>query len=127
MKNELNHEKRRARACERLGTFDPRCVECGEDHFACLEKHHIAGVDADPLTVVMCRNCHRKLSDPQKDHPKPSGKAMTFEERVGLFLLGLADLFAALIGKMRELGLSLMARAKDDLVQSSTGKTGGAS
>ncbi len=104
----IKAEKRLARAQERLGTFSPRCIHCGEDHPHCLEKHHIGSSKHDEATVITCRNCHRKVSDPQKDHPKPNQSPATPEERIGLFLLGLADLFAMLIGKLREFGHSLL-------------------
>jgi hypothetical protein len=122
MTTNLNAERRASHALERLGTFEPRCTCCGEVHPHCLEKHHIAGRAADATTTILCRNCHRKVSDPQKDHPKPIAKPPAFEECVGLFLLGLADLFEMLIGKMREFGQALMLTVKDRAAT-----TGGAS
>ena len=40
---ELNRERRRQRALERLGTNNPRCPFCGFDNPLALELHHIAG------------------------------------------------------------------------------------
>ena len=68
---ELRRQKRRQHALERLGTNTPCCEECGETDWRCLEAHHIAGRGFDNATVILCRNCHRKLSDEQKDHPPP--------------------------------------------------------
>jgi hypothetical protein len=42
---ELNRERRRQRALERLGTNTPRCVACGHNDPHALELHHIAGDD----------------------------------------------------------------------------------
>jgi len=46
------------------------CPFCGEDDPRCAEDHHIAGRKYDDMTVRVCRNCHRKLSDMQRDHPR---------------------------------------------------------
>ncbi len=113
MKDDLNKEKRRQKALERLGTNTPQCVHCGESDHRCLEAHHIAGRAYDEQTVVMCRNCHRKLSDSQKDHPpKVSEKDPSLLECIGHFLLGLADLFEMLMEKLREFGKALIEGAK---------------
>jgi hypothetical protein len=48
---------------------DRACLICGEDHLCCLEDHHISGRKHGDMTVFACRNCHRKLTDMQKDHP----------------------------------------------------------
>jgi len=56
-------------------------------------------------TSVECRNCHRKLSDSQKDHPPKIGETPSLPERVGHFLLGLADFFLLLAEQLRQFGL----------------------
>src|SRR6516162_5562849 len=55
-------ERPRLRARERLRTDDPRCCFCGEDNPHCLERHHIAGQAYADDTLIVCRNCHRKLT-----------------------------------------------------------------
>jgi hypothetical protein len=57
-------------------------------------------------------NCHRKQSDAQKDHPAQVNNPPSPLERIGHMLLGLADLFAALIEKMREYGHYLIDTAR---------------
>lgn len=109
---ELKREKRRQNALERLGTNKPYCVICGETDWRCLEKHHIAGRGFDESEVIVCRNCHRKPSDDQKDYPKAATTPPDLFDRVGHFLLGLADLFALLIEKCREYGYALIEYAK---------------
>ena len=67
---ELKREARLQRMYERLGVDDTALrIECGLDDVRCLEAHHIAGRKFDDATVILCRNCHRILSDDQKDHP----------------------------------------------------------
>ena len=104
---EIAHERRRQSALERLGTNNPRC-SCGEDDWRVLEKHHIAGKTYDDFTCIQCRNCHRKLSDQQKDHPEQIGTPIELPEIIGRFLLGLADFFESLIEKLREFGNALI-------------------
>ena len=41
--HELNRERRKQRALERLGTNTPRCPLCGIDEPLVFELHHIAG------------------------------------------------------------------------------------
>lgn len=62
-------EQRKQNRLEKLGTNEPRCGMCGEDHWTCFEAHHVAGRKFDPMTVRLCMNCHRKVADDQSDHP----------------------------------------------------------
>lgn len=104
-------EKRKQKRLEALGSNNPVCVVCGEKSWECLEQHHIAGQHfSDDLSTV-CRNCHRKLSDDQKDHPKPSDNISSLEI-IGHMLLGLADLFALLVERFKEYGALLIEKAK---------------
>ena len=106
---ELRRERRKQRALERLGSNNPRCVICGCDDPLALELHHLAGQAFGDDPVPVCRNCHRRLSDYQKDHAigqaSPSGEI----ESIRRFLLGLADLFEMLVKRLRELAVKLAA------------------
>ena len=78
-----------------------------------MELHHLASEGFDQTTVIVCRNCHRKLSDVQKDHPAIfRAKQPTTSESIGHFLLGLADLFLLLAGKLCEFGAYLIEQAR---------------
>lgn len=101
-------ERRRQAALDRLGTDHPRCVICGETDWRVLELHHIAGRAHDKTTVIVCRNCHRKLSDAQKDHQNEVDETASLQMQVGQFLLGLCDLFSLLIEKLRAFGEQLI-------------------
>lgn len=104
-------EARKQKRLETLGSNHPVCVACGEDSWQCLEQHHIAGQAYGDDLCNVCRNCHRKLSDNQHDHPKQLGKPPSTLESIGHFLIGLADLFAALVLRLREYGSSLIQSA----------------
>jgi len=106
---ELNRGRRRQRALERLGSNNPRCVICGYDDPLALELHHIAGRAFDDQQVPVCRNCHRRLSDYQKDHSLGQGKPTGEIEPIRRFLLGLADLFEMLVKRLREFATKLAA------------------
>lgn len=103
-------ERRRQAAFRRLGTDQPRCVGCSEDDWRCLELHEPAGRAYDDLAVVICRNCHRKLTDPGDNARRPPDPPLL--ERVGQFLLGLAALFLLLATKLQDAGRDLIAGAK---------------
>lgn len=105
-------EIRREKGRQRIGKADPQCGLCGETDLRCLEEHHIAQRRFDPDTVTVCRNCHRKLSDAQIDHPKPIGGDPDMLERIGHFLLGLADILGIAIEKLREFGKALIEKAR---------------
>ncbi len=107
----LDPERRRQRAFERLGTNEPACLHCGEDDPHCLEKHHEAGIRFMPdLTVIVCSNCHKKLSDKQKDHPFPRDEPPPPEVRLARLLLGIADHFELLIGYLRQFAAYLFEK-----------------
>lgn len=108
---ELDRETRKQNRLERFGTNTPRCGVCGEADDRCLEAHHVAGRAHDDATVLVCGNCHRKVSDDQRDHPAfdPDGDA--FLDTVGRFLLGLADLLRLIVEKLIAFGNALIERA----------------
>jgi hypothetical protein len=108
-------ERRKQKRLETLGENNPACVICGENNPHCLELHHIAGRAYDDDMVIVCRNCHRKLSDDQKDHPQVINKAPVTTEIIGHFLLGLADLFLQLVNRLREFAQALIAMNKNSV------------
>jgi hypothetical protein len=112
MSNPLAAEARKQARLEKLGTNEPRCGTCGETDWRCMEQHHVADLGRDEATVLICRNCHRKVSDDQRDHPAPDPKADPLLDRIGHFLLGLADLLILIVAKLTEFGNALIAKAK---------------
>jgi hypothetical protein len=110
MEDDLDRAIRAERTLERLGTRIPICVMCGEADPRCLEKHHVAGKGHGPELAIVCRNCHRKLSDDQRGHPDASDRESLLE-RVGHWLLGLGDLLACIAAKMIAFGALLLQAA----------------
>jgi hypothetical protein len=106
---DMSMEQKKQRALQRLGTDHPQCVICGEADWRCLELHHVAGHAYDGSTVILCRNCHRKLSDPSENRDVPADPPLL--ERAGRFLLGLAALFFMLAAKLKSFGDDLLAAA----------------
>ena len=109
--NEFERERRKQRRLEKLGSDVPRCGMCAETDDRTLELHHVAGRKHDAMTAVLCRNCHRKVSDGQRDHPNPIDLADPMLASAGNFLLGLADMLAIIVGKLCEFGHALIDRS----------------
>lgn len=110
---EMQRETRRQKAFARLGTENPICVCCGETDWRCMELHHLEGKDFGKTLVCVCRNCHRKLSEAQKDHTRSAspGKPPLSGESVGRLLQGLADLLMLIAEKLWEYGAYLIEQA----------------
>jgi hypothetical protein len=108
---EFAREARHRKNLERLGFDDPRCLFCGEDDVRCLELDHVAGRSHSDDVWPLCRNCHATRTDLQKDHPPKVAPPKDSLEVIGRFLLGLADFFEMLIGRLREYGETLIAMA----------------
>ena len=102
-KRELNRERRRQRALERLGTNNPRCVilRLRRPFGAGAASHRGPTPSMDKLAPV-CRNCHRLLSDWQKDHPTSATIRRTIRADRALPSQGLADMFELLVKWLRE-------------------------
>lgn len=108
-----DEEDRKQQRLRRLGTQNPICVACGESDPAVLELHHIAGRAHDDDESIVCANCHRKLSDKQRDHsPAKPAHADVQSARMGHYLLGLADLLAMVVHALRKFGAMLISRAQ---------------
>lgn len=105
---ELARETRKQRRHEALGTNEPRCGTCGERDWRCIERHHPSDFRRDETTVLICRNCHRKLSDDQKDHPAFDPNADKMLDSIGHFLLGLADMLRIVIERLYVFGRALI-------------------
>lgn len=101
-------ESRKRRRLEQLSSQDPYCATCGEADWRTLELHHVAGRKYDDVCAVICRNCHRKLSDDQLGHSASAMDAAPHLISIGHFLLGLADMLRLVAAKLREFGLQLL-------------------
>lgn len=110
--NEKRRERRKQKRFAILGTNQPVCTCCPETDWRVFEKHHVAGKNFDPLMQLVCMNDHARLSDAQYDHPAPVCDPPHPLERIGHFLLGLADWLSILIEKFREFGALLIEMAR---------------
>lgn len=109
--DEHARERRKQRRLERLGSNDPRCGMCGEADDRTLELHHVAGRKHGETMVPLCRNCHRKVTDDQHEHPAFDPNADTMLASIGNFLLGLSDMLRIIVEKLHEFGLALIVRS----------------
>ena len=112
--NEIRKERRKQARLEKLETNNPICGTCGEHDWRKLELHHVADYKRDDATVILCRNCHRVVSDDQKDHPAFNPDADSQLDRIGHFLIGLADMLRIIIEKLNQFGLYLIDRARPE-------------
>ena len=110
MRNEK--EIRKQKRLEKLGSNYPVCVNCGESDDRCLEEHHIAGRAHGDELAILCRNCHRKVSDNQKDHPVPASEKNR-KQSIGYLLIGQADLFQDMEKTLRQHGEYLIQSAME--------------
>jgi len=109
--DELKREARKQRRLEKLGTNEPVCAMCPEAAWQCMELHHVAGQHHDETTIILCCNCHRKISDDQKSIPAFDPGADSMLATIGQFLLGLAMLFRRIIDALEKFGRELIERS----------------
>lgn len=108
---ELKREARMQRRLEALGTNEPVCAMCPETAWVCMELHHVAGQKHDETTVILCRNCHRKVSFDQEFLPPFDPDADAVLAGIGQFLLGLALLFRRILDALEKFGRELINRS----------------
>lgn len=93
-------ERRNQRRINELGQRNPKCCLCNETDEdkllpgkpSLLEEHHISGGHTGE-SIIVCQNCHRKLTNYQLDWPKDIfNKSRTPEIKAIEFFCGLADI-----------------------------------
>lgn len=115
--DDRKRERRKQTRLGKLGTDNPVCTVCGERDWRVFDQHHTAGRNFDATEQIVCKNDHARLSDNQYDHPAQLSDPPNLLERVGHFLLGLADWLALLIEKFREFGHGLIEEARKHLAE----------
>jgi hypothetical protein len=108
-----DYERRKQSKLYKLGTNNPRCPCCPETDWRVFEQHHLAGRKHDDLTINICANDHRRLTDSQNDHPETELNADELLAVIGNFIFGLADMLALIIERLYEFGDALIARANE--------------
>lgn len=111
------NERRKQSRLHKLGTNTPRCAICGNSDWRVIEEHHPDSRKRDKLVVLLCANDHRIVTDDQKDHPPGAEGCDPFLLSVGNFLLGLVDLFAIIIERLRDFGETLITRANESALK----------
>lgn len=115
-KKHLDREDRLERHYRRLGTRTPVCVSCGKCdpvHPEIYELHHVAGISQHGDVSIQCANCHRTLSEKQKDHVPPGPSQPSGQmARIGHYLLGLADMLAMIVAALKTFGAWLISEAR---------------
>lgn len=109
--NNLARETLKQDRLDKLGTNNPICGMCGETDWRVMELHHVADHGRDDLTVRICANDHRRVTYDQKLHPEFDPNADPLLDRVGHFLIGLADMLRFIVERLAEFGLALIERA----------------
>lgn len=107
-----NADIRLQQAARRIGSQKASCVVCGEHDLRCIEMHHLAGQHFHDELQSVCRNCHRKLSDVQRDHPVQIGMSASLPEIVGHYLLGLADMLVLVAKTLANFAAQLIDMAR---------------
>jgi len=77
-----------------LPTQNKECENCGETNPILIEKHHIFGKNFDPEIMMLCKNCHYKITHEQnKLGPEKRSKKASKSDLEKLALLSLGTLF----------------------------------
>lgn len=97
--------------CRLCGYFeDPTLLEEG-----IIEAHHIAGKKIDPMTVLVCPTCHKKLSKDQYSWDKRWMRINNPPNVIrALILRGISDLLIVIAKKLREMSDSMLMEADKD-------------
>ena len=110
-KSPSDYERRKQSRLEKLETDNPICGICGNKDWRMIEQHHPAQQMRDDMVVLVCANHHRIVTDDQKDHPPLDPAADPLLDKIGHFLLGLANMLKLIVEKLYEYGHALIKRA----------------
>jgi hypothetical protein len=105
-------DRSKQRRLKELGSVKPLCAMCGESDWRCLEAHHVAGQRRDSTTIILCANDHLRMSDEQYEHRAFDPTADPLLDKIGHFLLGLADMLRIIVDALVEFGNQLIAHAQ---------------
>lgn len=105
-------ETRREQAYRRLDTRDPVCAICGyAGHPAAMELAHIAPREFHGDKVPLCANCHRELSDAEKDYPYAPETDNPQMETIGRYLIALSDFLQMIARTLAQFGAWLVEQS----------------
>lgn len=105
-------EKRREADYRRLRTRNPVCLTCGYmKHPAAMEFSHVAPRKFHDDGGVQCSNCHREVSDKEKEFSYAPTTANPMMEKIGRYLLALSEWLTRIGVTLEEFGKWLLAQA----------------
>ncbi len=106
-------ELRRESDYKRLRTRNPVCLSCGySNHPAVMELAHIAPRQFHDDGGVLCSNCHREMSDTEKDLSYAPQSINPQMETIGRYLLALAEWFQRIAATIALFGAWLLEQSE---------------
>ena len=107
-------EIRRQKDFRRLRTTTPICLSCGySKSSSALELAHIAPKRFHDDGGVLCSNCHREMSDAEKDLSYSPQSANPQMETIGRYLLALSDWLTRIAETIAAFGAWLLGFAEN--------------
>lgn len=96
---------RREKDFRRLRTRTPICLSCGYcKSSSAMELAHIAPREFHDDGGVLCSNCHREVSDPEKDLSYAPQSANPQVETIGRYLIALSEWFLRIANTIAAFG-----------------------
>lgn len=106
-------EKRREKDFQLLRTRNPICLTCGYmKHPAAMEFSHLAPRKFHDDGGVQCCNCHREVSDPEKDFSYAPVTGNPMMETIARYLLALSEWLTRIGLTLAEFGEWLLGQAE---------------
>jgi hypothetical protein len=94
----------------RNGDYRPACIFCGEDDPLVLEKHHTFGRAYSDDLVLLCKNCHTKVTAGQNlVAPKARSKNASLLDRLIYALLTFILLIELGIDTLKKIFYEILA------------------
>lgn len=92
---------------------DKKCELCGENDSRLLERHHIFGRNFSPEIMLLCKNCHYKITHGQnKISPKKRSKDASPEHSEQFALISVGALLQEIGKTIEKSGNMLLDIAK---------------
>jgi 5-methylcytosine-specific restriction endonuclease McrA len=94
-------------------TQDKKCQLCGESDSRLLEMHHIFGRNISSEIMLLCKNCHYKVTYEQNEiTPKKRSKDASPEDLEKYTLISIGALLQGIGKTVEKSGIRLLEMAK---------------
>ena len=95
-----------------------KCTLCGESDNRLLEKHHIFGKNNSPEIMLLCKNCHYKITHEQnKIAPKKRSRNATPNDLEKFMLISMGVLLQEMGKILKESGNIIIEMSKEEGVK----------